>query len=301
MPPSRYEYRFDPDKVNHTAASIFRFAREGGIRVLDLGSGPGIVSGALATQAEKNVTCVDIESDHLEAASERGAQRTILSDLTSSEWLDQVAGETFDVIILADILEHLVEPGELLRQLRDAELVAHGGYLVISIPNAAHVSILAALAAGDFPYRPTGLLDETHLRFFTLKSMRRLLEAHGFVVDRVERTIQQLRESELEDASLSVARDVVQTLAKLHEDHDVYQYVLRASPMETRSNVSTSELQELRGHLRKSEKARRKEQLRRSEAVKELKAIKASKTWRAGRFIVAPVAGMRRLLRGRAR
>lgn len=301
MPPSRYEYGFDPDRANHTAASVFRFAREGGVRVLDLGSGPGIVSGALAEQVDKDVTCVDIESDHLEAASERGVQRTILSDLTSSEWLDQVAGEAFDVIILADVLEHLVEPGELLRQLRRADLVAERGFLVISIPNAAHISIIGALAAGDFPYRPTGLLDETHLRFFTLKSMRRLLEAHGFVVDRVARTIKQLHESEIEDASLPAASEVTRALAGISEEHDVYQYVLRATPMETGPSVSISELEELRARLRKSEKVRRKERRRRSALASELKAIKASTTWRVGRIFVAPVSALRRLSRGRSR
>jgi len=305
MTASRYEYRFDPDKPNDTAASVFQLAREGGVSVLDLGSGPGIVSGALVMLADKQVTCVDAEGSHLEAAAERGVQRTIRSDLTSDDWLDQLAGERFDVIILADVLEHLVDPGALLATILEADLLARDGYLVISIPNASHISILGALAAGDFPYRPTGLLDATHLRFFTLKSFRRLLEEQGFGIDRIRRTTRALQSTELADVTTTLSPELAKALRDQHEEQDTYQYVLRAQPLvHGAGSAGAAELRDLRRRVGKAERGRqkaktklRKEQKKVAALEARLDEVKRSATWRTGRVLVAPSAALKRLLR----
>jgi 2-polyprenyl-3-methyl-5-hydroxy-6-metoxy-1,4-benzoquinol methylase len=301
MADSQYEYRFDPDKPNDTAASVFRMAREGGSRVLDLGSGPGIVSGALARLADKEVTCVDVESDHLESAAARGVSRTIQGDLTGSAWMEQLIGQRFDAIILADVLEHLVDPGALLARVHEQQLLDAGGHLVISIPNAAHISIVAALAAGDFPYRRTGLLDETHLRFFTLTSIRRLLEEQGYAIVRVARTTRSLGKTELSDVSASLPSETVRALQH-HEEHDVYQYVIRARAMVDRTEtVAASELEGLRRRLREVEGRRRRTKGRLRDAEQredrlrqELIELKRSATWRVGRMLVGgPSAALR--------
>ncbi|MGA9596185.1 MAG: methyltransferase, partial [Acidimicrobiia bacterium] len=65
-----YEYSFDPDEPNNTAAAVYRLARGGGPKVLDLGSGPGIVAGYLTAHDGKQVTCVDDSADALAAARE---------------------------------------------------------------------------------------------------------------------------------------------------------------------------------------------------------------------------------------
>jgi 2-polyprenyl-3-methyl-5-hydroxy-6-metoxy-1,4-benzoquinol methylase len=285
-----YEYPFDPDKRNNTAASVFRLVRDGGVRVLDLGSGPGIVAGALATMADKEVTCVDIESTHLESAAERGVQRTIRSDLTSPTWTDQLAGEQFDVIVLADVLEHLVDPADLVTRLRDQQLLAPGGRIVVSIPNASHIALLALLATGDFPYRPAGLLDATHLRFFTLTSMRRLLEETGFTITRVRRTTKPLRKTEFKDVVDLIDPDTLRQLSAQHEESDTYQYVLQVEPL------SSEAVRDLRERLRRSEKQRRRLRQRTKELEQRIDEVYASQTWRAGRAIVKGPAAMRRAM-----
>jgi hypothetical protein len=85
----------------------------------------------------------------------------------------------FDVITCADVLEHLVEPGTLLGQLR--RYLKDDGRLVVSIPNVRHESVLLPLLVeGRFTYQDAGVLDRTHLRFFTLFEFQRFLRAHGF-------------------------------------------------------------------------------------------------------------------------
>jgi 2-polyprenyl-3-methyl-5-hydroxy-6-metoxy-1,4-benzoquinol methylase len=318
--PSRYEYPFNPNRRNHTAASVFRLARTGGVRVLDLGSGPGIVAGALTALADKHVTCVDAEPSHLEAAAARGVARTVLGDLTDPGWADDLAGERFDVIVLADVLEHLVDPGALLRQIGERELLAPDGRLVISIPNASHLAMLALLSIGEFPYRPTGLLDETHLRFFTLTSIRHLLEAHGFELTRVERTEKTLEQTEFADLLRDVDVKALRDLAA-HGEALTYQYVLQAEPLGAargsaalrealaaqhdaarQAERTTAEVDELRERLTAQEAAlseveRRYDEARseRDRLARKLDQVHDSATWRAGRVVIALPGRLKRL------
>lgn len=93
----------------------------------------------------------------------------------------------YDAVIFADVLEHLADPVAVLRRVHGL-LEPEGGQLVLSLPNVRHVSVLAGLIfLGDWRYRPAGILDRTHLRFFTSKSARRLLEETGFEVVAFER------------------------------------------------------------------------------------------------------------------
>lgn len=85
--------------------------------------------------------------------------------------------EPFDVIVAGDILEHLPEPERLLARM--APLLAPGGVLLLSLPNVANVTVRAALLAGRFPYADRGILDRTHVRFYTRASARALLAGAG--------------------------------------------------------------------------------------------------------------------------
>jgi SAM-dependent methyltransferase len=85
-------------------------------------------------------------------------------------------------VVLADVLEHLPDP---LRVMRDVHsLLNPGARVVISVPNVAHVSVRAQLFFGRFQYSARGILDSTHLRFFTHRTVRELLKDSGFVIDK---------------------------------------------------------------------------------------------------------------------
>jgi 2-polyprenyl-3-methyl-5-hydroxy-6-metoxy-1,4-benzoquinol methylase len=88
----------------------------------------------------------------------------------------------FDVVLCADVLEHLIDPWRVVRRL--AELLMPGGQLLSSIPNVRHHRVLSRLALhGDFAYEDAGLLDRSHLRFFCRKNIRTLFEQAGLVVE----------------------------------------------------------------------------------------------------------------------
>jgi hypothetical protein len=90
-----------------------------------------------------------------------------------------------DTILLADVLEHLVDPWATLARLRTA---FPGATVVASIPNVANLWLMEELAAGRFPYAAEGLLDVTHLRFFTRASIVQMFAGAGYRIDRWMRT-----------------------------------------------------------------------------------------------------------------
>jgi 2-polyprenyl-3-methyl-5-hydroxy-6-metoxy-1,4-benzoquinol methylase len=226
----KYEYGFDPDAENNTAASIYALARRGGKRVLDIGSGPGIVSSALARADNCTVTCMDADAEALEAATAAGAHRVICADLDAEDWYAELGNEAFDTVILADVLEHLRDPARLLSDLRERDLLDPAATVVISVPNANHQAVLAELFSGDFRYTDTGLLDSTHIRWFTLDSMTRLLESTGFLVTEVRRTLRTLEQTTHSFRGIGLSDAARQAITDLGVEGRTYQYVLMARP-----------------------------------------------------------------------
>lgn len=238
---SRYSYSFDPADNNNTAAAVYRLSSAGGQRVLDLGSGPGIVSRMLATAAGRTVTCADLDAEALAEARAGGVQETILIDLRDPQWVRELAGRRYDVVILADVLEHLVEPEQVLRALQEQEIVAADGIVVVSFPNIAHESIILELLTGNFEYTPTGLLDSTHLRFFTRNSMQALLESTGYLVTETHRTLRTAEQTASRNRTLEVDAELRRIVGKYGNEADTYQYVMVARPSTEVARVTIAE------------------------------------------------------------
>ncbi|HEX2734799.1 MAG TPA: bifunctional glycosyltransferase/class I SAM-dependent methyltransferase [Polyangiaceae bacterium] len=140
-------------------------------RVLDLGSGEGHLSAALAKRGH-HVVSVDLEPPVVPVPN------FVLADLNGG--LPVKAEEEFDVVLLADVLEHVPEPKAILRQVLDH--LAPGGKIIISLPNAVHWSVRMQVAFGKFEYTNRGILDRGHLRFFTRASAERMFHEFGLTV-----------------------------------------------------------------------------------------------------------------------
>jgi ubiquinone/menaquinone biosynthesis C-methylase UbiE len=89
--------------------------------------------------------------------------------------------ESFDALILSEVLEHLVDPWATLERL--ARLVRPGGQLLVGSPNIANLSVVRSLLRGRFDYREQGVMDRTHLRWFTPATYRELVSGAGFIVE----------------------------------------------------------------------------------------------------------------------
>src|SRR5262249_35695807 len=125
------------------------------------------------------VSGVEIDPDLAEMAKSR-VETVVVGDVEQLDLVAEFGPASVDVVVFADVLEHLKNPLAALRQAR--RLLAEGGYVVASIPNIAHGAARLALLQGNFEYRELGLLDDTHLRFFTRSSVDSLFRSAGFVV-----------------------------------------------------------------------------------------------------------------------
>jgi predicted TPR repeat methyltransferase len=143
-----------------------------------LGCGYGVISRQL--KLAQNCSVVGIEYDEQSAAHARPwLEQLIVADLDRSDWLSGISGK-FEAILAADVIEHLRDPAALLHHLRG--LLAEDGALILSVPNLGHAGVIAELLCGRFEYKETGILDETHLRFYTWQTVEAQLNSVGFEV-----------------------------------------------------------------------------------------------------------------------
>ena len=173
----------DPCYYAQPRRELARLVEGRGLRVLELGCASGRLGAEL--KAAGTATVVHGIEVHPEVAEEaRGRiDRVWTADL---EALDpaQLDGP-YDVLIAADVLEHVRDPWSLLARL--ARVLGERGQVVASIPNVRYLPVLADLVVrGRFEYRNHGVLDRTHLRFFTRSSVVELLAGAGFVDVEVE-------------------------------------------------------------------------------------------------------------------
>ena len=151
-----------------------------GLRLLDLGAAGGHLGREIR---DRCAYLAGVEAD----PGVPEAARAVYDDWRQADALSPLAwDEPFDVVICADILEHLSEPEVLLERIRG--WLKPGGTLLASIPNAANLSVRLDVLLGRFEYAERGIFDRTHLRFFTRASARRLLEGSGLVVRRIDAT-----------------------------------------------------------------------------------------------------------------
>lgn len=219
-----------------------------GLRVLELGTGPGTVTRILHSKDCK-VTGVEIDPEAI-TLCRPFCERIIQGDLTSMTWLEALKGEQFAAIVIADVLEHLPNPQVLLEQL--PSLLGPEGFLVTSLPNASHLSILACLLNGVFPYQTKGLLDNTHLRFFGRKDVENLLNTSGFMWQRWETVELPPAQSELHTYWQSLSDVDRAFLQQRTVDGMVYQHVVKAYP-----SSESGHLERLRADLAASQSALR--------------------------------------------
>lgn len=149
------------------------WGKRSGLRVLDVGCGFATTS-ARIQQLGNEVTGIESSMEACAVARQR-ISRVIEADLQSAS-----LSETFDVILFADVLEHLAWPVGVLE--RYLQWLSPGGSVIISLPNVGLWSVRFAHLLGQWNYEETGVLDRTHLRFFTRRTARRLIAEAGLTI-----------------------------------------------------------------------------------------------------------------------
>ncbi len=151
-------------------------------RLLDVGCGKGLLGKYLKKSGIKTVVGIELIKE-AEKIAKKHLDKVYIGDIENKSF--PIKKEYFDCIICGDILEHLIDPYSVLLKLKS--YLKKDGILIISIPNVQHYSVIYRLILGKWDYEESGILDKTHLRFFTLKTIKDLLVSTGFNIIDVKR------------------------------------------------------------------------------------------------------------------
>lgn len=196
---------------------------------LDVGCSTGYFGRLLIHEKEATVDGIEVNANDAQKA--RKVLRYVYEfDLESSAWPRELTNTTYDIIFFGDVLEHLKNPRDVL--VKFSKLLKPTGKIIVSIPNIAHISVRLELLAGNFEYEKLGILDETHLKYFTLNSFSNLLQLSGYKIIDFDYSIASFPKVVIKDwlAKLGLRGD--EKFYRLVNDTDAsaYQYKFVAVP-----------------------------------------------------------------------
>ena len=190
-------------------------------RILDVGCGKGRLGAALKNKLNAEVWGVEYVNDIASIAAEQ------LDNVISGPIEDaivQLPDKYFDTIIFADILEHLADPYSVLSKIKSKLSV--NGEIVASVPNVRHWSVVKNLLEGEWEYREFGIMDNTHLRFFTRKSLFNMFEKTGYKIFNIIYVVAEMEK--LSPRLLSVMKESNINVDTLEGESKHFQYIIKA-------------------------------------------------------------------------
>ena len=197
--------------------------------VLDVGCAHGYIAEVLKAQGCR---VFGVERNAADAAQARAhCEQVVVADVEAPGWVEELPVRDFDVVVLSDVLEHLRDPAAALRRLRGL-LRPDGGFVAASVPNVAHVSVRLELLLGSFRYEDLGILDHTHLHFYTRDSLEALFTACGFAVESIDCTTNEISDEiiagHLATAGLTYTPELRERLGAF--EALAYQFIVKARP-----------------------------------------------------------------------
>lgn len=173
-------YDFEMEVSSNNSLSLIIHQIDQGSSVLEFGCANGRMTKYLKEELNCRVTIVEYDEEAGKEAS-KYAEKAIVGKTRGNiellTWKQELSNDTFDYIVFADVLEHLHNPESILKECKSF-LNTRGKFLV-TIPNLANNSVVAYLCSNAFDYSKTGLLDETHVHFFSLNSFRNMVNRLG--------------------------------------------------------------------------------------------------------------------------
>lgn len=198
-------------------------------RVLDFGCASGACGARIKRERGAEVVGVELLPGPAEVARTR-LDRVIVGDCESMDFAEHFQPGEFDAVLFADVLEHLRDPQGVLERIKP--YLAPGGVVVASIPNVRNWAVVSMLGRGDWTYEEAGLMDRTHIHFFTRREIQRTFSRGGYTLDALS-FVKDPQYATWEKAGRPVAVQldgfVVQPLnAAEVEELFVYQFLVRA-------------------------------------------------------------------------
>lgn len=221
------KYHYSVDMNTDSSLSVILRHINSSSKVFEFGPADGYMTEFLKNSLNCEVFCLEIDELAAEKAK-KYCDKMIVADLNQLDWLDQVSDHlnSFDFLVFADVLEHLIDPEKILHYLTKV-LLKDNGKVLISLPHIGHTAVILELMAGKFEYRDTGLLDRTHLTFFTRDNVLNLLNYANLHPVDWHNICMYPEQTELSSSYNSVPIEVQRYLKNKIDAH-VYQFVVCA-------------------------------------------------------------------------
>lgn len=219
---SNYSGVFIPEALNNPWNEAFDLINEKSL-VLDVGCSSGNFGEALIKH--KNCIVDGVEPDKNDSRKAARKLRKVSNKFVEDALKTEFKKEKYDAIVFLDVIEHLYNPASTLRSLK--KNLKPNGMIVFSIPNMAHISVRLMLLKGDFEYANTGLLDNTHLHFYTKKEIERLFSEAGFTINVLNHTEAIYSDDQITDELGKLGIKYNNKLAKILRDDSahIFQFV----------------------------------------------------------------------------
>lgn len=189
--------------------------------VLEFGSANGRMTKYLKENLNCDIYIVEIDKEAgLNAMNY--AKDGIIGDIEKFEWLERWENISFDYILFADVLEHLYDPQNVLKQTK--KILKEDGKVILSVPNIAHNSILIQLFNNIFNYTPLGLLDNTHIHFFAYNTLKMFCHYAGYFPIIEDAVYSNVGENEIDNSYTDISKEAAKALKKKKFGH-VYEFV----------------------------------------------------------------------------
>ncbi|MBF5038120.1 class I SAM-dependent methyltransferase [Methylophilus sp. 13] len=203
----------------HPIFHIVNYVKDGQ-KILDIGAGSGVLARAIL-KSKKNVSIDGVEPNRYAANMAANFYRTMLCGYVQ-EFYAEISEKKYDIIILADVIEHISDPLEMLKQLM--KYIDSSTKIFISIPNVAFGGVRLALFNGSFNYTDSGLLERTHLRFFTRNTADKMFEKLELLTEHLFSLERSFYRVEFKRTELSASFISIFKLARL-SDARAYQFL----------------------------------------------------------------------------
>lgn len=222
---SKYDFGEDikPNSTMEWALKNIAF----GSKVLELGPAVGTLTKHLKEERQCTIDIVEIDDEAGKRAAQyarRSCIGLVEGDADRSDWYSKLENERYDYIVMLDVIEHLRFPVELFHRLRN--LLKETGTILLSTPNIAHNSIILELLNNTFEYTELGLLDKTHVHFFTDKSLSELLKSVDLYPLKKEAIQLRVGENEIHNSYTEIPQDI-EAFLRTREGADVYQLLFQ--------------------------------------------------------------------------
>ena len=197
-------------------------------KVLDFGCSIGTLGEVIKNKKKCTVDGVEIDKSDAKIAATK--LRRVYTNNIEVEG-DNFLQDKYDVIYFVDVIEHLINPVEVLRKVKGH--LTPDGFIAFSIPNMAHISVRIMLLGGKFEYGLTGLLDKTHLHFYDIDEVERLFNAAGYKIEKldwVQKDVpQELLSKQLKTLGLKADKKFIKLTKSVKTS--AYQFIGKAVPV----------------------------------------------------------------------